>query len=220
VTGHGGVPAGATAITGNLTVTGQTSLGYLAIGPVAQNNPTSSTVNFPLNDDRANAVTVALDGSGGLSITYAAPRSGPTANVIFDVTGYFTPDTTGATYVPLTPTRILDSRDGTGGLSGRFGSHVARTFGVSGHGGVPSSANAVTGNLTVTGQSSPGYLYIGPVAMNNPTSSTLNFPLNDDRANAVAVALGAGGTLSITYAAPMLGPTAHVVFDVTGYFTP
>jgi len=78
-------------VTGNLTVTGQTSLGFLFIGPVAQNNPTSSTLNFPMNDDRANAVTVALSGTGTLSVTYAAPTSGPTAHVIFDVTGYFVP---------------------------------------------------------------------------------------------------------------------------------
>jgi hypothetical protein len=135
------------------------------------------------------------------------------------VTGYFTPDASGATYVPLTPSRILDTRDGTG-LSGSFGSDNARTFGVTGHGGVPANATAVTGNLTVTSQTSLGYLYIGPVAQNNPTSSTLNFPVGDDRANAVTVALGARGTLSVTYVAPTPGPTAQVIFDVTGYFTP
>jgi hypothetical protein len=73
---------------------------------------------------------------------------------------------------------------------------------VTGQGGVPSNANAVTGNLTVTQQNSLGYLYIGPVAMDNPTSSTLNFPVRDDRANGVTVALGNGGTLSVTFAAP------------------
>jgi hypothetical protein len=219
VWGHGGVPSGATAVTGNLTVTQQTNLGYLAIGPIAQNNPTSSTLNFPVADDRANAVTVALSGIGTLSITYAAPTLGPTAHVIFDVTGYFTPDMSGATYHALTPARILDTRDGTGGLSGPFSSHLARTFQVTGHGGVPAGATAVTGNVTVTGQTSLGFLSVGPVAQNNPTSSTLNFPLGDDRANAATVALGAGGTLSITYAAPTLGKTAHVIFDVTGYFT-
>jgi serine protease inhibitor ecotin len=219
ITGHGGVPAGATAVTGNLTVTGQSSLGYLYMGPNAMNNPTSSTLNFPLNDDRANAVTVALDGSGQLSITYVA-APGASAQVIFDVTGYFTPDSTGATYVALTPARVLDSRDGYWiGLSGASGSHVARTFTVSGHGGVPSNAIAVTGNLTVTGQTALGYLYVGPNAMDDPTSSTLNFPLGDDRANAVTVALGAGGTLSVTYVA-VPGATAQVIFDVTGYFTP
>ena len=126
----------------------------------------------------------------------------------------------GATYVPLTPTRILDSRDGYWiGLAGAFSSNVARTFGVAGRGGVPTNATAVTGNLTVTGQTSLGYLYIGPNATNNPTTSTLNFPLDDDRANGVTVALGGGGTLSVTYVA-VPGATALVIFDVTGYFTP
>jgi Regulator of chromosome condensation (RCC1) repeat len=212
-----GVPAGATAVTGNLTVTGQTSSGYLYIGPVATNNPGSSTLNFPVGDDRANAVTVQLGAGGTLSITFVAPSNGPTANAIFDVTGYFTPDTSGATYHALTPTRALDTRNGTGGLSGPFTNHAARTFTVS---GVPSGATAVTGNLTVTGQTSGGYLYIGPVATNNPGSSTLNFPVGDDRANAVTVQLGSGGTLSITFVAPSNGPSAQAIFDVTGYFTP
>ncbi len=218
VTGAGGVPSGASAVTGNLTVTGQTSNGFLFIGPSAMSNPTSSTLNFPVRDDRANAVTVALGLGGALSITYAAPTTGKTAHVIFDVTGYFTPGAGGATYYPLAPARVLDSRDGTGGLSGPFSSHVARTFQVTGVGGVPSGASAVTGNLTVTGQTANGFLFIGPVAMNNPTSSTLNFPRGDDRANAVTVALGTGGKLSVTYAAPTAGPTANVIFDVTGYF--
>jgi hypothetical protein len=211
------VPSSATAVTGNLTVTGQTSAGFLFVGPVAQNNPTSSTLNFPVGDDRANAVTVALGTGGTLSVTYAASTLGPTAQVIFDVTGFFTPDASGALFVPLTPTRILDSRDHTGGL-GIFSSHVAQSFTVTGHGGVPSNAIAITGNLTVTQQTSGGFLSVGPVAQNNPTSSTLNFPVGDDRANAVTVALGTGGTLSVTYAASTLGPTAQVIFDVTGYF--
>jgi len=78
----------------------------------------------------------------------------------------------------------------------------------------------VTGTLTVTRQTARGYLYLGPVALNDPTSSTLNFPVGDDRATGVTVALGAGGTLSATYVVSTLGPTAHVIFDVTGYFVP
>jgi hypothetical protein len=206
-------------VTGNLTVTSQTSGGYLYIGPNATNYPTSSTLNFPVGDDRANGVTVALSGTGSLSVTFVAPNPGPTAYAIFDVTGYFTPNMTGSTYHALTPARILDTRNGTGGLSGPFSSHAARTFGVSGAGGVPANATAVTGNLTVTSQTSGGYLYIGPNATNYPTSSTLNFPVSDDRANAVTVALG-GGTLSVTYVPATSPATAHVIFDVTGYFTP
>jgi hypothetical protein len=56
--------------------------------------------------------------------------------------------------------------------------------------------------------------------MNWPSTSTLNFPVADNRANAVTVTLGAGGRLSATYAASDLRATTHVVFDVAGYFTP
>ena len=219
VTGQGGVPSNATAVTGNLTVTGQTSNGYLFIGPTAANNPTSSTLNFPAGDDRATNVSVALGSGGTLSVTFVGSNSSQSAQAIFDVTGYFTPDTSGADYVPLTPARILDTRSGTG-LSGFFSSDSARTLGVAGDGVVPSGATAITGNLTVTSQTSNGYLYIGPVATNNPGSSTLNFPAGDDRANGIYVALGAGGTLSITYVAPSAGPTTQVILDVTGYFAP
>jgi hypothetical protein len=224
--GADGVPANATAVTGNLTVTGQSIGGYFSLGPVATDNPTSSTLNFPTGDDRANAVTVALgNGSdapaGSLSVTFVG--SGPgTAQVIFDVTGFFTPDASGSTYIPLNPTRILDTRNGTGGLP-VLSNHVAGTFEVAG-GAIPANASAVTGNLTVTGQTRNGYLFIGPLATDNPTSSTLNFPIGDDRANAVDVALGNGssaplGSLSVTFVGSGPG-TAQVIFDVTGYFVP
>ena len=162
---------------------------------------------------------------------YAHPQSDgdPYYRSMVSQPGLTTDDVLGrivtVTYAPttfhaLTPTRLLDTRIGTG-LSGVFTSHVARTFAVSGGtSGVPGNATAVTGNLTVTGQTALGYLYMGPVSMNYPTSSTLNFPLGDDRANAVTVALGSGGTLSVTYVANSSSATTHVVFDVTGYFTP
>jgi hypothetical protein len=140
-----------------------------------------------------------------------------TTDVIFDVTGYFASETAGATYYALTPTRLLDTRNGMG-LAGTFSSHVARSFAVAGVDGVPGNATAVTGNLTVTDQTSAGYLYLGPNATNDPTSSSLNFPKGDDRANGVTVALDGGGGLSVTYVASMGSATTDVIFDVTGYF--
>ena len=100
-------------------MTGQTGSGYVFIGPLATDNPTSSSLNFPSGDDRANNVTVALGTGGTLSVTYVTPTPGKFAYVIFDVTGYFTPDTSGARFVPLTPSRVLDTRSGME-LSGPF----------------------------------------------------------------------------------------------------
>ncbi|MGH2463345.1 MAG: PKD domain-containing protein [Candidatus Limnocylindria bacterium] len=212
VTGRGGVPANATAVTGNLTVTAQTGAGYVYLGPSPIASPPTSTLNFPLGDTRANGVTMALGPGGTLSVTFGYTG---TTHLVFDVTGYFVPDSSGATYAPVTPARLLDTRYDNG-LSGTFAANVPRTFQVSGLGGVPMTAVGVTGNLTVTQQTAPGYIYLGPNATASPTSSTLNFPTGDNRANNVTLALGAGGTLSATYGAS--GGTTHLIFDVTGYF--
>jgi hypothetical protein len=211
------VPANAIAVTGNLTVTNQTAAGYVFLGPVATNSPTSSTLNFPVGDTRANGLTVALGGGGTLSATYVS-GGGQTTQLVLDVTGYFTPDATGATYHSLNPTRLLDTRTGNG-LSGPFSANIARTFQITGRGGVPANAIAVTGNLTVTNQTAAGYVFLGPVATKSSTSSTLNFPVGDTRANGLTVALGGGGRLSATYVSGG-GQTTQLVLDVTGYFTP
>ena len=69
----------------------------------------------------------------------------------------------GGTFLPLTPARLLDTRSGNG-LSGRFSAGVPRSFQVAGRGGVPANATAVTGNLTVTDQTSGWAVFLGPVA--------------------------------------------------------
>ena len=48
------------------------------------------------------------------------------------------------------------------GLAGKFSPGVPRTFQVSGRGGVPVSAVAVTGNLTVTNATVRGAAFLGP----------------------------------------------------------
>ena len=52
-----------------------------------------------------------------------------------------------STYHALTPARILDTRNGTGGISGAIAEHSAQSFPVAGVGGVPANASAVTRKL-------------------------------------------------------------------------
>ena len=217
VTGLGGVPADATAVTGNLTATGMTGAGFVYLGPDPLANPPSSTLNFPAGDNRGNGLTVDLSATGSLSATFGGPVAGTTTHLVFDVTGYFLNDDTGATFFPLTPARLLDSRFGTG-LNGVFQRNVPRTFQVTGLGGVPADATAVTGNLTATGMTGAGFVYLGPDPLANPPSSTLNFPAGDNRGNGLTVDLSATGSLSATFGGPVAGTTTHLVFDVTGYF--
>ncbi len=216
VTGHAGVPSGAVAVTGNLTVTGQTRAGYVSLTSTAQVTPATSTINVPLGDTRANGVTAQLTGDGQLWATYVGGSG--TTNLAFDVTGYFTPDSSGATYHSLGSTRILDTRFGTG-LTGSFANRVAREFAVAGQGGVDPGAIAVTGNLTVTGQTRAGYVSLTTTPQSAPATSTINVPLGDTRANGVTLGLAANGGLWATYVASA-GARANLVFDVTGFFGP
>ena len=217
VTGGGGVPTNATAVTGNLTVTGPSAAGYISLGPTVGPKPDSSTLNFPKGDTRANNVTVRLGPGGVLGAVYVSGRPGATTQFVFDVTGWFTPDASGATYHPQTPVRLLDTRSGNG-LSGPFMTGAPQAFQVTGRSGVPDNATAVTGNLTVVGQTSAGYAFLGPTAAAAPLSSTLNVPLGDTRANGVSVQLGPGGELGAVWIGKP-GSTTQLVFDLTGYFT-
>ena len=50
--------------------------------------PSTSTINFPLGDTRANGVTVPLNIDCKLSIVYRS-SAGKKTHVLVDVTGYF-----------------------------------------------------------------------------------------------------------------------------------
>ena len=222
------VPTNATAITGNLTVAGVTASGVVAMGPTMTATGAVTTINFAKGDIRANNVTVGLGAGGSLQAVYRA-TTGATVHLIFDVTGYFTPDSAGATYHTVAPGRVLDSRPTTSahkniGLAGKFKNKTVRTFTVAGVKAlgwssalVPSTATAVTGNLTVTAATSDGYVAVGPTMVSVPKTSTLNVMKGQNRANGVTVALKAGKLQAVWVG--KTGSTADVIFDVTGYFT-
>lgn len=212
-----GIPANAVAVTGNVTVVGQTSAGYLAITPTPVVNPPSSTINFPPGDTRANNFTTPLSSDGKLAAVYKA-AAGRSTNLIVDITGYFLAGTGGATYSTIAPVRVLDSRPGFSiGLSGTFKTNVPRTLSIAGANGIPANATAVTANLTVVGQTRAGYLIVTPNPAVNAPTSNLNFPLGDIRANGATLQLNGAGDLSIVYKSTLAG-TTNVILDVTGYY--
>jgi hypothetical protein len=188
----------------------------LALGPQPM-GPGTATWDGRLGDGSwaAGTYLLRLTATAGTA-THTAPAAVVDPEVLraWDVAASVGPS--GATYVPLPPNRLLDSRNANG-LSGAFGSGVARTFQVTGRGGVPAGAVAVSGTLTVTGQATAGWVYLGPIPLATPTSSTLNAPAADTRATGVTVALGSGGSLSATWISGG-GGAAHLVFDVGGAF--
>jgi hypothetical protein len=212
------IPSSAVAVTGTFTVSAQTKPGSLSMTPESTPVPTTASLYFPLKDDRATGVTYKLgSGSQGhLCVTYNA-AAGAKTDAIFDVTGFFVNSISGAMYVPVTPNRIMDTRLRRGITAGLMHVRVGYTFPVANKGGVPASgAVAVTGTLTVAGQTYAGYLSLGDRV--NTTVSTLNFPYGDNRATGVTVPLSSSGALALVYSSGRTTATTHAIFDVTGYF--
>jgi hypothetical protein len=191
VTGRGGVPTTATAVTATVTVLNATSAGGIYVGPDPIADPTAALFNFDRNQIAANGETLVLSPSGTLSATYIAAAG--TTSLIFDVSGYFTNDGTGATYYPLAQARLLDTRNGIG-LTGQMAAATPRTFQVSGQAGVPNNAIAVTGYLTVLNATAAGGLYVGPTPMVSPSSSQINFVAGQPASASQTLALSATGT--------------------------
>ncbi len=195
-------PPSAVAVTANLTVVGQTKGGFVSITPTAVSSPTTSNINFPVGDTRANGLTAKLGAGGDIWLVYKGSAAGSRTDLILDVTGYYLPAGDGLVFHALNPGRIMDTRTSLlSGLTGTFNHNVSRALDTDGHWGVPAGAKAVTGNLTVTGQTKGGFVSITPDPDPAPMTSTINFPLGDTRANGVTVPLNGSGNMSLIYKA-------------------
>ena len=119
-------------------------------------------------------------------------------------------------YVPLSPSRVLDTRNGTGGNVTPLGNGVFTEVDVTGVGGVPETgATAVVMNVTVDAPSSAGFLSVWPSGEPQPLVSSLNFGPGQTVPNLVAVKVGANGKVNVFNSS---GATS-VLADVVGYYT-
>jgi IPT/TIG domain len=119
-----------------------------------------------------------------------------------------------ASYFPLTPVRILDTRAGSGSP---LTPNSIRLLPVAGSGHVvPTGAVAVVLNVTEVNGTAGSLLTVYPAGTPQPKASNLNFAAGTVTPNLVTVTLGAGGAVDIYNA---LG-TVNVLADVEGYFAP
>jgi uncharacterized repeat protein (TIGR01451 family) len=82
--GQCGLPASATSVALNVTVTGTGAQGFVTVWPDGSPLPTTSTINFSAGQTRANNAVVKLGPSGVVRVVSAAPT-----HLLIDVTGYF-----------------------------------------------------------------------------------------------------------------------------------
>jgi hypothetical protein len=199
----------------NVTVAPEGRLGYLSIWPTGAAQPVVSTMNSQDGRTKANAAIVPAGYQGAVSVYVSN-----TTNVILDINGYFT-SPTGETlqFYPMTPCRMIDTRNANGPLGGPFlEGGVKRDFPMTDSSCIPQGPDIKAYSLNFTAIPYPsgqhlGYLTAWPEGETQPTVSTLNNPTATNVANAAIVPAGTGGGMSV-----FVSQTSHMAVDINGYF--
>ena len=120
-------------------------------------------------------------------------------------------------FYTVTPCRVVDTRNPTGPYGApALAANSDRTFTLGGQCGVPSTAKAVTLNVTVTQGSAAGQLRLYPGGTPLSIASAINYRAGQTRANNEASPLGSSGSLGVH--CDQATGNVQVIIDVNGYF--
>lgn len=207
----GTIDSSAGAVVLNVTATNTGGPGFVTVFPNGKAQPTASSLNVErAGQTIANLVTVAL---GGSSINFYS--SGP-VDLVADLAGYFMPSgaTSAGRYQPVTPARLLDTRDP--GAGGAFAAGEERSLAVAGRGGVPATGvSAVMLNVTSAGAAGAGFVTVWPSGIARPLASNVNTDsAGQTIPNQVVVSLPPSGALRL-----YSHQRSDLVVDVVGWYT-
>ena len=207
-----------TTIIGGVFVTGNAHPAFLQGKYVLGDNGSSwiKYLEFDAND-------AAVGGLHDLATSAEGPVSfhqGPDGYLYYAAinTGRIYRIQYGKNFHTVTPCRILDTRDPAGPWGGpALAAGADRTFVIAGRCGIPTTARAVSVNLTVTGPTDFGHLVVFPAGgVVLATTSAINFRPGQTRANNAIVTLGAAGDIVVRTG--MASGGVQFILDVDGYF--
>lgn len=218
---------GVTAVAISLTETGSSSNGYLSAYPDGTPQPITSTVNYSTSGSYTNNTITPVGADGKIAVYN---NSSGTAQIIIDVTGYYTTDTTStnaSTYMPLSgSTRILDTRKPLGvSTAAPLGSNASLSLAIAGNNsnsaGIPAdgSSGVITGvaiTLTAVNSAGNGQLIAYRDGDSKPNTFNLNYTAGNNVASTVIVPVGTDGKIDVYNSGSQ---SVNVVGDVTGYYT-
>ncbi len=137
--------------------------------------------------------------------------------------------TIASSVVTVTPTRVLDTRFGTG-LSGPILSNQSAKLQITGpvptrvegatvsQNVVPAGSTGVLLNVTALQPEAGGFVSIRPgSASGEPSASNLNFIAGQTVPNAVTTALAPDGTIDIWYGSGTSGTRTGILIDIVGF---
>jgi subtilase family serine protease len=200
----------------NVTVVAPQATGNLRVYPGTPGTPpTVSNLNFTANKTVPNLVTVGTEANSVRTVSFFNASAG-TVHLVVDLAGYFTPATTASVFHPVSPRRVMDTRNDTGGVgTGPIGAQAVQALSLPAW--IPVGVTAVIMNVTVTQPTSSGYLTVFPGSGTPPTASNLNFVAGETRANLAVVSVDASRVISFKNGS---AGTVHALADVAGYYTP
>ena len=190
ITGLGVVPAGASAMSANVTVTNPTGPGYLTAWNCSGDRPVVASLNFVGGETVPNGVTVPLDATGAICV-----YSPVATDLIIDVNGYYAISGR-ARFSSISPTRLLDTRTGLGG-STRLGDGATVRLQVGGLGGIPAAAAAVTLNVASVDPLEAGFVTVYPCDQPRPLAASLNPQPGKVKPNLVISQLAVDGSICV-----------------------
>jgi PKD repeat protein len=124
--------------------------------------------------------------------------------------------TAGSDYTAYGPTRVLDTRYGTGAPKAPVKARSITQVTFAGNGGIPKDVTAVVLNVTVTEPTAAGDIVVYGDGTARPSSSNVNFVKGQTVPNQVIAPVGADGKVDFYNAST---GSADLIADVAGYFT-
>jgi hypothetical protein len=231
VAGRGDVPrAGVAAVAINVTATNTSAASFLTVFPADRPAPNSSSLNWLAGQTVANRVIVPVAADGTVSLY----NNQGTADIVIDVTGWFTAPyagsgalPAGSLFFPVIPARVADTRPNIPGSPNAspysnqpLGTGGALRVLIAGADPVPVNRDqqkitAALLNLTVISPTEGTFLTVTPrLATTGATTSDLNAPPGDIRSNAVLAPLAPDGSVMVFNGRG----TTDFLLDVMGYF--
>ncbi|MFD0267176.1 hypothetical protein ACFVGY_11340 [Streptomyces sp. NPDC127106] len=124
--------------------------------------------------------------------------------------------TVGSDFTPHVPTRLLDTRNGTGATAAKVAPYSSTRVKIVGNAKIPAGAGAVALNVTATNSTSGGHVTAFASGGKRPTTSNLNFEPGQTVPNMVIVPVGKDGYVELYNGG---WESIDLIADVTGYFT-
>jgi len=196
---------------------------FYRLGSVAVGNPFGARLFLSPGEQ------ISPGQSKSFSLSTTAPYAAGTYpfqwQMVEELAQFFGPTSTAATvtvtpspysFYTLTPCRIIDTRN----PPGPYGAPALqpppappRVFNLRGQCGIPSTATAVSVNVTAVVPSSDGFVKAFPSNIASPLASTLNYRIGRSRANNAILTLDTLGQATVSSSV-----LTDFLLDVNGYF--